>query len=314
MISDFGVMSDGREVQRVRLCNEQLDISLITLGASVQSVMFEGAQVVLSGDDLEAYLGRLKYAGAIVGRVANRIAEARAEIAGVEHQLDRNETNGNCLHGGVDGAGQMLWDVLEAGPEHVIFGLYMGDGHMGFPGALDVQARYDLSGDTLRLEITATSDAVTLCSFAPHGYWTLGEDQGIDGLEMEIACSSYLPVDSKNIPTGAIADVAGTEFDFRELREFGASDLDHNYCVGLEREALRPVFWLRSPDSGVTLEVSSTEAGLQIYDARHLGRAGLAIEPQVWPDSVNQTGFPSMTLKPDETYRAVTEFRLYTAG
>ncbi len=312
MISDFGALPDGRSVKAVVLRNDALEVRLITLGASVQSVVFGGVQQVISGDSLDDYLGRLKYAGAIVGRVANRIASARAEIAGVMHRFDANEANGNCLHGGRDGAGQMLWEVADLSDTSVTFALHMPDGHMGFPGALDVRARYELSGSTLRLEITATSDAETLCSFAPHGYWTLGSGD-IGGLEMQVLGAGYLPVDADNIPTGQIAPVAESALDFRDWRAIGSTVLDHNFCVGEERSALRPVCRLRNPASGVALEVSSTEAGVQIYDARHLGRAGVAIEPQVWPDSPNQDGFPSMVLKPRETYRAVSEFRLYNA-
>lgn len=306
-------MPDGQIVERVTLQNAEMVVDLIALGASLQSVKFHGAQMVVSGETLEDYLGPLSYAGAIVGRVANRIADARANIAGRTFALDANEPSGNCLHGGSDGAGHQVWSIDETGPYFAIFSLRMDDGHMGFPGALEVRARYELLGTTLSLDISAQSDAETLCSFAPHGYWNLSGQNNINGHELTVYADSYLPLDARQIPTGEIAEVAGSAFDFRTAREIERTALDHNFCMSAERTALRPVMKLHSPESGITLSVASTEAGLQLYDARHLGRTGLAIEPQVWPDAVNQDGFPSMVLRPNQTYRALTEFSLCKA-
>ena len=316
MIGTFGQMHDGQDVHSTVIGSERLSVRIITLGASVQSVLFDGQQMVLSSDVLSDYLGPLKYAGSIVGRVANRIAGAQAVIGGETVQLDANEATRNCLHGGTDGAGQLLWSITDHDAIGVTLSLHLENGHMGFPGALTVHARYEVHDETLRLEITATSDAETLCSFAPHGYWTLSDEPEIDAHEMRIAADHYLPLDAAQIPTGEIADVSGTQFDFRQARKINSAALDHNFCVGTEREKLRPVLWLKSLKSGVSLEVATTEAGVQIYDGRHFAapRAGLAIEPQVWPDAVNQTGFPRMTLRKGETYRAVSEFRLCRAG
>ncbi|MGB7318997.1 MAG: aldose epimerase family protein [Planktotalea sp.] len=314
MIVEFGKMPDGRSVELIQLGNEVLEVGLITLGASLQSVRFEGAQIVLGSDGFDDYLGPLKYSGAIVGRVANRIAAAQTKVAGKLIQLDANEGNGNCLHGGRDGAGTMLWSIADCGPLHAVLHLHMPDNHMGFPGALEVQARYELKGDTLRLEITAQSDVETLCNFATHGYWNLSGEVDINAHVLSVNAKRYLPLDDRQIPTGDIADVAGTEFDFLESRTIGNARLDHNFCIGVQRGDLRHVARLYSPASNMALDVASTEAGLQIYDARHLGRAGLAIEPQAWPDAPNQGGFPSIVLKPGETYRSISEFRLYTAA
>lgn len=309
MIERFGTLPDGRIVQQITLANEQLNVSLITYGASLQQVKFGEQNVLLSGETLEEYLGDLAYSGAIVGRASNRIAKARAHIAGQEHRFDVNEDNGNCLHGGSEGSGQMLWTLADHSRSHAVLNLHMPDGHMGFPGALDVSARYELDGAALRLNISAQSDQETLCAFASHGYWTLSDAPHIDALELQIAAEQYLPVDDAMIPTGRRAPVHNTSFDFRKMREIGGAEMDHNFCIRAERGALKPVLWLQSKASGVAMEVASTEAGVQVYDARHMARAALAIEPQVWPDAINQSGFPNMVLKPDETYESLTEFR-----
>lgn len=315
MISSFGQLPDGRDVPAVTIETARLRARILGYGASLQSLTFDGAPMVLGSDVLGDYLGPLQYAGAIVGRVANRIAGARAVIGGAEVQLDANEANGNCLHGGREGSGQMLWSVVEQGAGYVVLSLHMPDGHMGFPAALEVQARYEVFATTLRIEITATSEGETLCSFAPHGYWNLSGGGTIDRHEMQIAAERYLPVNASMIPTGKVAEVAGTGFDFRTLRRIDGAELDHTFCLSREREDMRAVLWLRDAQSGVSLEVASTEPGVQVYDGRHFNvpRAALAIEPQNWPDAVNQTGFPPMTLAKGQTYRAVSEFRLSRA-
>ncbi|WP_085307388.1 aldose epimerase family protein [Planktotalea arctica] len=315
MISTFGQMPDGRAVHSVAIGEGRLKVQVLSYGASVQSVLFNGAQMVVGSERFEPYLGPLKYAGAVVGRVANRIAGARAMIDGVASSLDANEPNGACLHGGSDGAGQLIWTILDHSAAQVTLTLHLPDGHMGFPGALDVQARYRVEAEVLRLEITATSDADTLCSFAPHGYWNLSGEANIDAHELRIAAEHFLPVDAALIPTGEVAPLKKSAFDFSQARAIGGAGIDHNFCLSRARAPLCAVVWLHSPKSGVTLEVASTETGVQIYDGRHLrlARAGLAIEPQVWPDAVNQTGFPSMTLRKGETYRVTSEFRLHTA-
>ena len=305
----FGHMPDGRLVERVTLASDDLSVSIITYGASLQKVEIGGQNVILSGDTLEDYVEHLMYFGAIVGRVANRIGQGRANVAGREINLDKNEESGNCLHGGPDGSSQMVWTLQDHSATYAILTLHMPDGHMGFSGALDVTARYSLEGATLRLEISAESDQETLCAFASHGYWTLSDEANINAHEMRIAAQQYLPIDANKVPTGEQRNVAGTQFDFRQIREIGTAQMDHNFCIRPERGALEPVLWLKSKASGIALEVASTEAGVQIYDATHLGRVGLAIEPQVWPDAVNHEGFPSMVLKAGETCKSVTEFR-----
>jgi aldose 1-epimerase len=310
MITYFNSLLSGQDVSKLTLENDDLTVGILTYGASVQSLIFRGQPVVLSSDNITDYLDRYIYCGAIVGRVANRIAHARATVNGNEHSFDENETTGNCLHGGDEGSSQQVWSVLEHGPQHAVLTLEMVDGHMGFPGHLKVQVRYQLFESTLCVEITATTDRETLCTFAPHIYWNLSGQDTINAHVMQINAEHYLPTDENNVPTGQIAPMSGTRFDFRETRALGATALDHNFCVSHERETLRPVLRLVSELSGISLEVASTESGVQVYDGRHIDRSGLAIEPQVWPDAINHKGFPNMVLKPEDTYKAVTEFKL----
>lgn len=310
MITHFNPLPNGQDVSKLTLENDDLTVGILTYGASVQSLIFRGQPVVLSSDNISDYLDRYIYCGAIVGRVANRIAYARATVNGVGHSFDENETNGNCLHGGSEGSSQQVWSVLEHGSQHAVLTLEMADGHMGFPGHLKVQVRYQLLGSTLRVEITATTDRETLCAFAPHIYWNLSGQDTINAHVMQVDAEHYLPTDENNLPTGQIAPMSATQFDFRETRALGTTALDHNFCVSRERETLRPVLHLGSKDSRISLEVASTESGVQVYDGRHIDRSGLAIEPQAWPDAINHAGFPSMVLKPEDTYKAVTEFKL----
>jgi aldose 1-epimerase len=305
----FGQMPDGRDVHAIDLKSELLSVRILTFGASLQTVSFQGKQTLLGSETFEDYLGPLTYCGAIVGRVANRMGQGTAVIVGKSTKFSANEPSGACLHGGPDGASQQLWTVVDHSANHVTLRLHMPDGHMGFPGALDVEAHYRIDGAILRLEFRAQCDQETLCSFASHGYWNLSGEAHINAHDMKIAATGYLPVDADSIPTGVVAPVLGTTFDFTQERQIEDVVVDHNFCLSDTPETLRPVCWLSSAVSGVALEIATTETGLQVYDARHMGRAALAIEPQIWPDAVNHDGFPSMTLKPDETYRATTEFR-----
>ena len=310
IVDIFGTLPDGRDVHSVRLRNDDIEVRILTFGASVQNLSLNGAPMVIGSEDLNDYLGPMQYFGAIVGRVANRIAHARAQIGSQQISLNVNEASGNCLHGGQNGASAQIWKVAETGPRHVVFELTLPDGHMGFPGKLEVRARYELHDLTLGLEISAQSDATTLCCFAPHLYWNLSGEPNINDHSLKIAAQDYLPLDARSIPTGEVARVRGTDFDFTNMRKLAGTELDHNFCISNLRQDLRPVLWLKSAQSGVALEVASTETGVQVYDARHLDRTGLAIEPQVWPDAINQEGFPKLILEAGETYRAIIEFRL----
>ena len=318
----FGVLPDGREVERIRLSAGRLEASLLTWGATVQDLRLAGQSVVIGADRLEAYLGDLLYAGALVGRFANRIGGARFVLDGETFHTDANFRARHTLHGGSGGASAELWRLERATENRARLALHLPDGHMGFPGALTVAATFSLEPPaTLRIAIEARTTRATPCSFAHHGYFVLNASGDIRRHRLRVAASRYLPVDRDLIPTGEIAGVANTAFDFRDMREIGGAGYDHNFCLDDNDGTLREVAWLESPESGLSLTVSTTEPGLQIYDGAHLesvlgfggaplkARAGLAMEAQAWPDSPNRADFPPCILRPGAVCKSETAYR-----
>ena len=325
-ITDFGQLPDGQPVQRIRINGGNLTAHVLTFGATVQDLRLEGVAhpLVLGSPTLLPYLTDFRYFGAIVGRFANRIALGKFILNGQTHTLDRNDGGVQTLHGGANGAGQMVWAIAGVTADSVALTLTLPDGHMGFPGEMQVQAIYSLPGDgALRVEISARTDAPSPCSFAHHGYFNLDGSSSVLDHVLQIDAAHYLPVDQTLIPTGQIAPVNGTPFDFRVPRPIGATGYDHNLCLIGNRQPLRQVARLTGPTSGVTLHVSTTEPGLQVYDgqkipakglegldSRRYGRnAGLALETQAWPDAPNQPEFPGCIVGVGEVSEQVTVYQ-----
>ncbi|MBU2994615.1 aldose epimerase family protein [Octadecabacter sp. 1_MG-2023] len=322
----FGVAADGSEVQRISIERDGLRACLISQGATLQDLRLAGhnSPLVLGYPSLQPYLKNPNYFGATVGRFANRLKGGVADIAGQPHLMDRNTTEGHHIHGGHDGTATLNWEVAEHSSTHVQFETRLADGHMGFPGSMDVQAIYRiLPAQTLEIEITATTTATTLCSFAHHSYFNLDGGRTIDGHRLRVLAGEYLTVEPDGIPTGDIADVINTRFDFRSGRSVEPSNgLDHNFCLSDQRRDLHPAAELTGADGRVTMLVATTEPGLQIYDGQGIGganaagligttygpRSGLAIEPQLWPDAPHNPLFPSAELHPDDVYRQVSQF------
>ena len=326
-VSLFDHLPDGRPVHAIALQGPRLAARLLTMGATVQDLRLQGIDrpLVLGFPNLAPYLDAGLYVGAIVGRFANRIGGAAFTLDGVTHPLDRNFRGRHLLHGGVDGLHHQLWQIDEVGVDHAILSVRLPDGHMGFPGDLRIRAEISVAKDALALVLEASSDAPTPCNLAHHGYFDLDGSGDIRSHRLEIAAESYLPVDADLIPTGQIAPVAGTAFDFRDPREIGAAAYDHNFCLAPARKGLRPVARLVG-GSGVALWIETTEPGLQLYDGRHFdgingldGRiygphAGLALETQGWPDAPNHPAFPDSILRPGQIYRAETRYRFGQSG
>lgn len=316
----FGHMPDGRPVEAIRLRGSHLAATVLTMGATVQDLRLDGVShpLVLGFPELAPYMSEGLYVGALVGRVANRIGQARFVLDGREVRVDANE-RGNLLHGGRDGIHHQIWTVADRRSDRVVLTLDLPDGHMGFPGAVSIRAGISVSGDALGFDLAATSDAPTPVNLAHHGYFALDQSGDIRGHVLRVAADHYLPVDAGLIPTGEVAPVAGTAFDFRAGRRIDPAGYDHNLCLGPARAPLRAVAELGSA-SGLTMRVETTEPGLQIYDGRHFSGirgldgqshgafAGLALETQGWPDAVNHPHFPDTILRPGQTYRAVTRY------
>ena len=327
-----GTAPDGAPVLRADIAGGGARASVLSWGATLQDLRVDGIghSVVLGGPDIGAYFGKMRYFGAVVGPLANRVAGGRLEIDGDVHQLDLNERGRTTLHGGTGGFGARNWEITEHADDRVVLGLEHPDGLSGFPGPIRAEVAYSLDGQgALTIEIAGETGRPTVFGPAFHGYWSLDGAPDLSGHLLRIEADRYLPVDENLIPTGEPAPVAGTGFDYREPR---APDmgLDHNFCLAdasaPASDTLRPACTLTA--GKVRLEVETTEPGLQVYTGRKIAtdphpghggapygaNAGIAIEPQFWPDAPNHPGYPSPVLRPGETYRQVSRFAVSRTG
>ncbi|QKV17424.1 aldose epimerase family protein [Oricola thermophila] len=319
-MEEWGELASGETVERVTISGGGLTAKIITRGAAIQDLRLEGhdAPLVLGFERLRDYEFHSPYFGATVGRFANRIAGGHFVLNGVGYHVDKND-HGHCLHGGRKGFSERLWTIEDAGESHVVMRIESADGDMGFPGHLIARCRYEVADrGELRVILTAEADAPTVCSMAHHSYFNLenGGAGPVTGHELMIAADSYLPVDNTLIPVGPPQPVAGTKFDFREMKPITASDpaaaYDHNFCLG-GNGRVREVAQLWSPRTSVLMKVLTTEPGLQLFTApgmamtvpglggrRYGHHAGLCLEAQAWPDAPNRPDYPSATLNPGE--------------
>lgn len=325
MTEIWGHMPDGHAVHRVTLTGGGLTAHVLTVGAVLQDLRLEGhdAPLVLGFPEFAPYVTESPYFGATVGRFANRIRDGHLELDGQSYQLDTNDGGRHTLHGGAEGLGGHLWEIETVTEDHVTLRAVLPDGHMGFPGTLTCLVTIALlEGGTLDIQMRAETDRTTLCSLAHHSYFVLDDAETVSGHLLQVAAESYTPVDKTLIPTGDVASVAGTRFDFCEAAPVGqASPLDHNFCLSDARQSLRPVATLQSTISGVQMTCSTTEPGLQVYDGAGVNTAaagltgqpmgasaGIALEPQVWPDAHHHKNFPQAVLRPGERYHQHTQF------
>lgn len=314
----FGTTARGEAVEAVPLAAGRLSACVLTCGAILKSVRLDGVahDLTLGSDRLADYEDAMRYHGAVVGPVANRLRGAKAVIGGRLHAFEANE-GGNTLHSGATGVHARVWTLDDAGPSHAALSLDLPDGLGGFPGQRRLTARFEaLPPATLRLTLAAATDAPTLMNLANHCYWTLDGTDDVTGHRLRIAADRYLTTRPDGTPRGAIRPVGGTPMDFRRAQRLapGAPPLDTCFCLGDRREPLREVLWLEGR-SGVTLTLATTEPGVQVYDARDACRPGrgpyegLALEPQYWPDAPANPGFPSILLDPGQDWTQVTEWR-----
>lgn len=325
----FGEMPDGREITRHQIACGGLNVWILNYGAVLQDLRLTGhpAPLVLGFEEFSPYLSDSPYFGAMVGRCANRIGKGQFMLGGQAYQIDTN-VGAHHLHGGALGIGKRIWTVDSVAPDSITLRLELADGDMGYPGNMVLRTRYScLPGDILDIEITAKTDAATLCNIAHHSYWNLdGQDTTADHV-MQLDAARMTETDQDFIATGVLKDVAGTRYDFRTERPLADQNfIDDNLCLSDVRQPLRRVGQLRSTRSDLTMEIRTTEPGLQVYDGYKIdiatpgldGRlygpnAGVALEPQVWPDAINNKGFPSAVLRPGETYHQQTQFA-FTKG
>ena len=343
----FGSTPGGTGVDRLVIGSAPgVVVHLLTLGATVYRVEVTGGDgtrrdVALGHGDPAAYLASSDYIGGTIGRYANRIAAGRFPLDGHEVVVGTHD-RGNHLHGGPDGFDRRVWSVEEQGPDHVVLGMASPDGDQGFPGALQVRARYAVvDGTTVNVRLSAVPDATTVVNLTSHAYLNLdGDGAGtIDEHELQVLADAYTPVDASAIPLGGEhAPVAGTALDAREPRRIGemvrrgdnqvvaAQGIDHNYVLRgwAPGGGLRPVAVLTSPRTRTRLELATDQPGLQVYTGNFLdgtrrdGHGGLyrqgdgiAMEPQLFPDTPNHTeaGWPSARVEAGASYTWEMEWR-----
>jgi len=327
MMRSFGMLEDGRSVEAITLGDEHgLQVEVLTYGAILRRLSYPVRGVrrdlILNFDRLEHYERDRAYVGSLVGRFGNRIAGGRFELDGKSHQVTANE-GGNHLHGGAAGIGRQLWQVLNASPAALTMGLRSPAGEEGYPGNLDITLELSVLADALRITLTALTDAPTPVNLTWHPYFNLGGTA--TGHWLRIPASHYLPVGPGLIPSGEIARVEGTPFDFRVSRILAPPPLHthpqlslgggYDHCWVLD-ETADCQCELRSPQGDITLRVQGSGPGLQFYSGQFLSRShpsigsGVALEPQGLPDAPNHPNFPDSILRPGGIYRASIEYQV----
>jgi aldose 1-epimerase len=306
----FGSTKDGATAHTILLQAGDLSVTLLTYGARLHDVRLAGVarSLTVGSDDLADYEGPMVYHGALVGPVANRISTARVRLDGMMYELERNDGDA-FLHSGTQGAHAQVWDVVEVTDRSATLALDMPDGFAGLPGKRRVTAQFTLTAPaTLTLTIAGTTDTTTLMNIANHSYWNLDGSATWHGHHLRIAADHYLPIDDGLCPTGDVADVTGTDMDFRTgpVLSKQTPALDHNFCLSDRIEPLRDVLWLTG-QSGVSMVMATTMPGMQVFDGRPRHDA-LAIEAQHWPDAPNNAHFPQIKLAAGDTYSQVTRW------
>ncbi len=345
---EYGRTAAGEAVEEYTLRNSSgIQVKAITFGGILTSISVPDrhgrlANVALGFDSLAKYEAGHPYFGAITGRYANRIAGGKFSLDGVDYQLATND-GGNALHGGIRGFDKRVWRARALRADTLELRYHSADGEEGYPGALEVTVRYHLSEENaLRIEYSAEADAPTVLNLTNHSYFNLlGEGEGaIYDHIVTINADRYTPTDAGQIPTGELAAVAGTPFDFRKPKALGAGSrsnhsqilqakgYDHNFVLnraGLAEDALAFAARVYEPRVGRIMEVFTTEPGLQFYagnvlDTTLVGASGrlyrqsdgLALETQHFPDSPNQPQFPSTMLRQNQQFRSTTVYKFLT--
>jgi aldose 1-epimerase len=338
----FGSLADGTGVDLWTLENDGIRLRVLSYGGIVQRLEVPDrrgrwANVSLGFDNLDDYVAKSPYFGAVIGRYGNRIAGGRFTLDGTTYRLPAND-GPNSLHGGDQGFDKRVWDV-EPFRRGTDTGLTLRrvspDGEMGYPGTLTVRVDYTLTArGEFRVDYEATTDRATVVNLTNHTYFNLaGEGSGtVHDHRLRIDASRYTPVDATLIPTGDLARVARTPFDFRLGKPIGedlrqgheqillGQGYDHNFVLdkGITGQPQKAVT-VTEPTSGRVMTIATTEPGLQFYSGNFLdgtlkgtsGRVyrqgdGFCLETQHFPDSPNRPGFPTTVLRPGRTYRSST--------
>jgi len=345
---DFGSLPSGEAIHLYTLRNASgLEVAITNYGGRIVSIQTpdrEGklADIVLGFDDLAGYTGKNPYFGAIVGRYANRIANAEFRLDGVRYKLSRNNGS-SSLHGGAVGFDRKVWDAKEissSGGPALELTYRSQDGEEGYPGTLNVTVVYSLSDDNqLRIDFEGTTDRSTVLNLTNHSYFNLSGNAGsrIEDHVATIHAAEFTPVSQDVVPTGELRSVADTPFDFRKPTPIGArinaadqqlqygEGYDHNFVLNRTGGTALAAHVIH-PGSGRVLEVLTTQPGVQFYTGNHLDgnvkgkggavygpRSAFCLETQHFPNSPNQPNFPTTELKPGERYHETTIFKFSVA-
>ena len=338
----FDRTPDGQLVEIITLRSPSgVEMTVLTYGGIISTLKTpdrSGAldDIVLGFDKLESYIKESPYFGCLIGRYGNRIAKGKFTLDGTPYTLATNN-DANHLHGGIKGWDKVIWapePFQNATSSGVVLTYTSKDGEEGYPGNLRATVTYTLTEkNELIVDYRATTDKATTVNLTQHSYFNLaGEGSGdILGHELTINADRYTPVDDTLIPTGQLAPVQGTPFDFRQATAIGArinnddaqlkagKGYDHNWVLNGTGTALRVAARLTDPKSGRSMEIQTTEPGIQFYSGNFLDgtikgkgghvyalRNGLCLETQHFPDSPNQKNFPSTILQPGKVYTTKT--------
>ena len=341
-VTAFDRLEDGRLVEKVTLQNAtNTKVSLLTLGASIQSFVFEEKDIVLGFDHANDYFKSGAYIGATVGRVCNRTADGCFTLDGTTYRLNCNEPDRRVhLHGGNVGFDKKIWacTVLDDGDEpFVAFEMESADGDEGYPGNLCVRLVYTLTADnTLVLDYTASADADTPLNLTNHVYFNLNGCDGdtVRNHLLRICAEEYTPVTERLVPTGEYAPVEDTCIDFRAFRTIGdalqgedacmayTGGVDHNFVLAHSRRPFSEAAVAYSPTTGICVTCCTNLPGIQVYTGNFLdekgGKYGLkwgkhqgfCLETQFFANSVNEPRFPSIILKKNDVFTSRTTYRV----
>lgn len=337
----FGRAKDGTEVYAYTLANDEIQITLITLGAVMTSAKVKDKagkwlDVILGYEDLADYEDNDTYFGAVVGRNANRISGAECEIDGVIYELEQNSCENN-LHSGSKGFSKVIWDVTKAEDNEITFSYLSPHMEQGLPGTMKTEVTYRILEDAAyEIIYQAVSDRTTIANMTHHNYFNLnGHESGsVTGQKLWINADFFVPVkDEKAIPTGKLSPVEGTPFDFRVLKEIGAdidgdydqlkygSGYDHSFVLKKSEDEMCFAAKAVSEESGIIMKIYTDTPGIQFYAGNHIKQIkakegavynrhqGFALEPGYFPNAVNEPNFQTPLLKAGEKYYSETKVK-----
>ena len=338
--SFYGMIGSDSVFQYTLTNKNGMVVKIINYGGTVTDILAPDkngkmGNVILAYESLDGFLQTGNpYFGCLVGRYANRIANAKFKLDGKEYTLAPNN-NGNTLHGGNKGFDKVIWTVKAFTDTSLLLSYLSKDGEEGYPGNLSSDVMYSLGDDnSLKMDYVAVTDKPTAVNLTNHCYFNLsaGTDSTILDHELMLNASKFTPVNDKLIPSGKIEDVKGTPMDFTVAKKIGRDiaqvpgGYDHNWVLNKSNNNLDMIGSLYHAPSGRYLEVLTTEPGIQFYSGnfldgtlkntrggvKYIKHAGLCLETQHFPDSPNQPSFPNTILRPGETYHQTTVYKFST--